>query len=154
MHWCLWPLVGCEGRGEGGTPSQQPRRKRAPSGREGERTSAGSREAIYCWTPTKGWPYCWIRSLSIYYGFFCTNTVLCNILLYSCGRVMFLVISYLWHVWEDMLCCWDISDLGKKMVPFDTCTTLMRVRFNLRPLSQPLRHKFYNSLCRWFQIKE
>lgn len=137
MPWCLWPLVGCERRGEGGAETRRPRRKRSPPSREAERTSAGFGEAIYCWTPTKGWPYCGIRSLSIYYGFFCTHTVLCNILLYSCGRVMLLVILNLWHVCVDMLYCWDISDISKRLVSYDTFTTLMHVRFILGLILSP-----------------
>lgn len=123
MPWCLWPIVGCEGRLEVGAKTGQPRRKRSPSSREGEGTPDGFREAVHCWTATEGWPYCWIRSLSNCCGFFCTHKVHCYILLYSCRSVMFPVISYLWHVLGDMLCCWSISYLGERTVSFDISTS-------------------------------
>lgn len=136
MPWCLWPIVGCEGRLEVGAKTRQPRRKRSPSSREGEGTPDGLREAVHCWTAAEGWPYCWIRSLSSCCGFFCTHRVLCYILLYSCRGVMFPVISYLWHVCGDMLCCLSISYLGERTVSFEISTALMHVRLNLRPFSQ------------------
>jgi hypothetical protein len=139
LPWCLWPIVGCEGRLEVGAKTRQPRRKRSPSSREGEGTPDGFREAVHCWTATEGWPYCWIRSLSNCCGFFCTHIVHCYILLYSCRGVMFPVISYLW----DMLCCWSISYLGGRTVSFDISTALMHVRFNLRPYSQIITCPFF-----------
>lgn len=126
LHWYPWPIVGCEERLEVGAQTQQPGCGR-PSIREAERTPAGFRKAVHCWTPTKGRSYCWIRSLSICYGFFCTliwcSPIMLSITsLYNCRRVrvMLFVILYLWDIWEDMHCCWDFSDLGKKrMVSYD-----------------------------------
>jgi hypothetical protein len=142
LPWCLWPIVGCEGRREVGAKPGQPRRKRRSSSREAEGTPDGFREAVYCWTAAQGWPYCWIRSLSNCCGFFCTHKVLCYILLYSCKGVMFPVISYLWHVWEDMLCCWSISYLSERTVLLDISIALMHVRLYLRFLNHNLSFLF------------
>ncbi|KAF5441986.1 hypothetical protein F2P56_037058 [Juglans regia] len=137
LHWCLWPIVGCEGRLEVGAQSRRPGWGQPPSSREAERTPVGFRKAVHCRTPTKGWPYCWIRSLTIFYGFFCTrmccsSKMLCNILLYSCGRVMFLVVSYLRNVWEDMLCCcWNCSDFRKRSLFCDIFTSISLFRWLL-----------------------
>ncbi|GAA0166764.1 hypothetical protein LIER_40250 [Lithospermum erythrorhizon] len=56
LLWCLWPIVGCEGRHQS---REQARYQRC---REGE-NSVGFREAVHCRAATKGWSHSWIRSL-------------------------------------------------------------------------------------------
>lgn len=60
LHWCLWPIVGCEGRSQGRAKIQRSRCGEA----EGAAPS-GSGEAVYCRSSSKRWPYSWIRSLNI-----------------------------------------------------------------------------------------
>ncbi|XP_057983164.1 uncharacterized protein LOC131168029 isoform X2 [Malania oleifera] len=96
LPWCLWPIVGCEGRVESGAQPQAARWWRPAPSREGEGTPAGSREAIHCWTPTKRWSHCWSWSLGIFTGSYCTCTAMfCDILLYTRVIISFLMIIYL-----------------------------------------------------------
>ncbi|XP_050363550.1 uncharacterized protein LOC126782363 isoform X2 [Argentina anserina] len=67
LPWCLWPIVGCEGRAQ----PRQPRGHQSSQSRAAEGTPAGFREAIYSWTAKERWPHCWFRSLSIL-RFYCT----------------------------------------------------------------------------------
>lgn len=60
MHWCLWPIVGCEGRPQGGAKIQRPKCGEA----EGTAPD-GSGEAVHCGSSSERWPYSWIRSLNI-----------------------------------------------------------------------------------------
>ncbi|KAL5745376.1 hypothetical protein ACOSP7_026522 [Xanthoceras sorbifolium] len=86
LPWCIWPIVGCEGRAEGREQTQQSRRRWSTPSREAERTPAGFGEAVHCWTSTKRWPHRWIRSLIIKSGSILTvSTMFCDILLYSCA---------------------------------------------------------------------
>nr|XP_048321523.1 arginine/serine-rich coiled-coil protein 2 isoform X2 [Ziziphus jujuba var. spinosa]XP_048321524.1 arginine/serine-rich coiled-coil protein 2 isoform X2 [Ziziphus jujuba var. spinosa] len=65
LPWCLWPIVGCEGRGESRAQTRRTRWwQRSPS-REAERSTVGFGEAVHCWTPEERWSYCWTRSLSV-----------------------------------------------------------------------------------------
>ncbi|XP_022931945.1 arginine/serine-rich coiled-coil protein 2-like isoform X2 [Cucurbita moschata] len=65
LPWCLWPIVGCEGRAEDGASTNQPRSQRTSPCREAKGAADGFRKAIHCWTTTKRWSNCGIRSLSI-----------------------------------------------------------------------------------------
>ncbi|XP_038881639.1 arginine/serine-rich coiled-coil protein 2 isoform X2 [Benincasa hispida] len=66
LPWCLWPIVGCEGRAEDGAPTDQPRWQRTSPGRKAKGTPDGFRKTIHCWTSKKRWSNCWIRSLSVF----------------------------------------------------------------------------------------
>ncbi|XVF07097.1 hypothetical protein REPUB_Repub06bG0109100 [Reevesia pubescens] len=92
LRWYLWPIVGCERGREGGAENRQSRRQWSPSSREAAGTPIGFGEAVYCWTSTKGWSHCWIRSLST--KIWCSIGMLCDILLYSCGITVILDFSY------------------------------------------------------------
>lgn len=53
---------------------------------------------------------------------------------------MFPVVSeFSWHVWDGMLFCWDISDLGQRMVPHDTFFNLdaFEIQFQAIFTSEP-----------------
>ncbi|PIA53791.1 hypothetical protein AQUCO_00900401v1, partial [Aquilegia coerulea] len=63
LPWCLWPIVGCEGRFETGARTRQQGKQWPSSGGEAGATSARSREAIHCWTAAKRWTYCWTWSM-------------------------------------------------------------------------------------------
>lgn len=65
MPWCLWPIVGCERRGESRAQTRRTRWWQRSPIREAERTPVGFGEAIHCWTPEERWSNCWTRSLSI-----------------------------------------------------------------------------------------
>lgn len=66
MPWCLWPIVGCEGRAEDGTPTNQPRWQRTSPCRKAKGAPDGFRKTIHCWTSKKRWSNCWVRSLSLH----------------------------------------------------------------------------------------
>ncbi|KAG6595420.1 hypothetical protein SDJN03_11973, partial [Cucurbita argyrosperma subsp. sororia] len=65
LPWCLWPIVGCEGRAADGAPTNQQRWQRTSPCRKAKGAADGFRKAIHCWTPKKRWSNCGIRSLSI-----------------------------------------------------------------------------------------
>lgn len=60
MPWYIWPIVGCEGRGEVGEQAQQCKW----GSRKAESATAGSGEAVHCRTSSKRWPHSWVRPLS------------------------------------------------------------------------------------------
>ncbi|XP_021851072.1 uncharacterized protein [Spinacia oleracea] len=92
LPWYIWPIVGCEGRSEGGRETYEQSRCR-----EAERTtSAGFGEAIHCWTPTKRWPYCRIRSVKTYLGGSFTAETLSSLLV--CMRILVSVVLYLYSL--------------------------------------------------------
>ncbi|XP_024460146.2 uncharacterized protein LOC7496082 isoform X1 [Populus trichocarpa] len=105
LPWCLWPIVGCKRRCEGGAPTRQSRC------RETEGTPDGSRKTVYCWASTKRWPHCWIGSLSI-----CLRshkTLFPDILLHFCARITFSVTICACHV-----CPWTSRILSKERSRF------------------------------------
>lgn len=55
---------------------------------------------------------------------------------------MFPVISYLWHVFGDILCFWSISYLSERTVSLDISIALMHVRLYLRFLNHILSFLF------------
>ncbi|KAL0543917.1 hypothetical protein IC582_019022 [Cucumis melo] len=65
LPWCLWPIVGCEGRAEDGVPTDQPRWQRTSPCRKAKGAPDGFRKTIHCWTSQKRRSNCWIRSLSL-----------------------------------------------------------------------------------------
>ncbi|XP_028063400.1 arginine/serine-rich coiled-coil protein 2-like isoform X2 [Camellia sinensis] len=99
LPWYLWPIVGSEGRTESGAQTRQPRKQWPPS-REAEGTTTGFGEAIHCWTPSKRWPNCWIRSLRVYLGCFCSWTMtFSSVVLYFFARILsFVFIFNFWLV--------------------------------------------------------
>ncbi|XP_034694038.1 arginine/serine-rich coiled-coil protein 2 isoform X1 [Vitis riparia] len=110
LPWYIWPIVGCERRGESGAQTRQPRC------REAEGIADGFREAIHCWSSTKRWPHRWTRSLRTYPQSLCTlTTMFVDILLYySWASIMCLVILYSWHDRENMRCLFEVSELDKE----------------------------------------
>lgn len=110
MPWCIWPIVGCEGRAESGAETRQPRC------REAEGIADGFREAIHCRSPTKRWSHCWTRSLRMYPQCLCTlTTMFIDILLYySWASIMSLVILYSWHDRGNMLFLFEVTELDKE----------------------------------------
>ncbi|KAM6571690.1 hypothetical protein CsatA_015770 [Cannabis sativa] len=98
LPWCLWPIVGCEGRTESGSQTRKPRRWR-PSIREAKGTADGFREAIHCWAAQERWAYCWTRPLSINHGALrypdLNFPIWSAVVLFSCARLMFLLTAYL-----------------------------------------------------------
>ncbi|KAG5242560.1 arginine/serine-rich coiled-coil protein [Salix suchowensis] len=101
LPWCLWPIVGCKRRGEGGAPTRQSRC------RETEGTPDGSRKTVYCWASTKRWPHCRIGSLSI--CFRSHQTLFPDILLPFCARITISVTICACHV-----CPWTSRILPKE----------------------------------------
>lgn len=63
MPWYLWPIVGCEGRAQGGAGSKQPRREQPSAGRKTEGAAIGFGETIHCRTSKEGWPNGWSGTL-------------------------------------------------------------------------------------------
>ena len=102
MPWCLWPIVGCEGRSESRSQTRKPRRWQPTPSREAEGTPNGFGEAIHCWAAQERWPYCWTRSLSV-----CERTlrypwlsvpIWPSVILFSCARILSLMVIYLFTV--------------------------------------------------------
>ncbi|XP_031383508.1 arginine/serine-rich coiled-coil protein 2 isoform X3 [Punica granatum] len=66
LCWYLWPIVGCEGRGEVfGTKARERRWEQPNPSREAEGAAVESREAVHSWASKKGRPDCWVRPLRI-----------------------------------------------------------------------------------------
>ncbi|XP_021745702.1 arginine/serine-rich coiled-coil protein 2-like isoform X2 [Chenopodium quinoa] len=91
LPWYIWPIVGCERRSEGGHGTSEQSRCR-----EAERAaSAGSREAIHCWAPTKRWSHCRVRSLKSYFGVCLTaETLFSQLICFVCMRILLSVVFY------------------------------------------------------------
>ncbi|XP_059277500.1 uncharacterized protein LOC132031522 isoform X2 [Lycium ferocissimum] len=75
LPWCLWPIVGCERRGE---DREQTSHSRC---REAKGAPDGLGEAIYCWTSPKRWSYSWTRSLRFSLNHLCIFTTLVVVVL-------------------------------------------------------------------------
>lgn len=117
MPWCLWPIVGCEGRSKGGTETRERRS-------EAEGTPNGFREAVHCWTAKKRWPYCWIRSLSILTFLRTVKTLGYSVVL-LCKS----------HIYDSMLIfLLGVVDLRRKMVSHDNLTMCKARKFDCNML--------------------
>ena len=121
MPGYLWPIAGCERRRDSGAQTGQSRWQWSPSNREAAGTPAGFGEAVHCWTSTKRWSHCWIRSLSIKVGYFlCFIGMLCDNLLFSCGRTLILDFSY-YGILKKIMLCWmfQVSADDSNLLPFN-----------------------------------
>ncbi|XP_016651977.1 PREDICTED: protein starmaker isoform X1 [Prunus mume] len=117
LPWCLWPIVGCEGRSKGGTETRERRS-------EAEGTPNGFREAVHCWTAKKRWPYCWIRSLSILTFLRTVKTPGYSVVL-LCKS----------HIYDSMLIfLLGVVDLRRKMVSHDNLTMCKARKFDCNML--------------------
>ncbi|KDP29249.1 hypothetical protein JCGZ_16638 [Jatropha curcas] len=115
LPWYLWPIVGCEGRSDGGKQARDRRWHWSIAGREAEGSPDGFREAIHCWSATKRWSHCWIRPLRACLQSFCGHKeMFCYILLCSFARIM-IVMAYFCNVIEENICylLLDISEFCK-----------------------------------------
>ncbi|XP_020425049.1 arginine/serine-rich coiled-coil protein 2 isoform X1 [Prunus persica] len=117
LPWCLWPIVGCEGRSKGGTETRERRS-------EAEGTPNGFREAVHCWTAKKRWPYCWIRSLRILTFLRTVKTPGYSVVL-LCKS----------HIYDSMLIfLLGVVDLRRKMVSHDNLTMCKARKFDCNML--------------------
>lgn len=89
LPWYIWPIVGCEGRSEGGPETFEQSRCR-----EAESTSARSREAVHCWATTKRWSYCRVRSIKLHLGCSLKAETLFRCLIYYYMRILERVVLY------------------------------------------------------------
>ncbi|XP_030552413.1 arginine/serine-rich coiled-coil protein 2 isoform X2 [Rhodamnia argentea] len=64
LPWYLWPIVGCEGRAQGGAASKQRKWEQPSASRKAEGAAIGFRETIHRWTSKEGWPNGWSGTLS------------------------------------------------------------------------------------------
>ncbi|GAB2267127.1 hypothetical protein Dimus_002112 [Dionaea muscipula] len=101
LPWYVWPIVGCKRRCESGTEKQRPR-YRSPSGREAERTSVGSGEAVYSRTSSKRWTHRRLRPLVFNLELMFIQTSL-SATTYSCLTVFMFVSSS--SNWDLHLLC-------------------------------------------------
>ncbi|XVE95752.1 hypothetical protein REPUB_Repub02eG0126600 [Reevesia pubescens] len=113
LPWYLWPIVGCERGREAGVQIRQSRWQWSPSSREAAGTPAGFGEAVHCWTSTKGWSDCWIRSLRIKVGImWCSVGMLCNILIVLLWKKCYSRFLIQWH-YEEKYVLLDVSGLSR-----------------------------------------
>ncbi|XP_022967757.1 arginine/serine-rich coiled-coil protein 2 isoform X2 [Cucurbita maxima] len=104
LPWCLWPLVGCEGRAEDGAPTNEPRWQRTSPCRKAKGAPDGFRKTIHCWTSKKRRSNSWIRSLSVFVIscglFLCFDEIVMRIfcLCCCCTRVVLNVLSTAFNV--------------------------------------------------------
>lgn len=123
MHWCLWPLVGCERRCQSGANIQERKWQRSSVCREAAGTAAGSRETVHSRSSTKRWPNSWIRPLNIHLDFDYYDLLI--------GWIMLLVSPG--HIWEFMYALMsDTSSLGSWLEfivsqKYDVMTTVVKI---------------------------
>ncbi|XP_030449600.2 uncharacterized protein LOC115672009 isoform X1 [Syzygium oleosum] len=66
LPWYLWPIVGCEGRAQGGANSRQPRWGQPSASRKTEGAAIGFGETIHCRASKEGWPNSWSGTLKTF----------------------------------------------------------------------------------------
>lgn len=147
MPWCLWRIVGGEGRSENRSQTRKSRWQRPSSG-ETEGTPARFREAVHCWAAEKRWPYCWTGSLSIcsckFRSLFLNFLIWSLIISFTCTRIMLLVVGYFCSV-EHKLILFRFSAFTENWILRDIPTVESRVKFAkfIAMLSVCLQSFFY-----------